>query len=104
MRLSDSGFPSHMRRRRFVQGLAAGGVMLGLSPFAHAAGIVSSQARTGTAPVLTGTDFNLEVGQSPVNFTGNPRMAFTINGSIPAPTLRWREGDTVTIRVKNTLK
>ena len=93
-----------MRRRRFVQGLAAGGVMLGLSPFAHAAGIVSSQARTGTAPVLTGTDFNLEVGQSPVNFTGNPRMAFTINGSIPAPTLRWREGDTVTIRVKNTLK
>lgn len=78
--------------------------MLGLSPFAHAAGIVSSQARTGTAPVLTGTEFNLEVGQSPVNFTGNPRMAFTINGSIPAPTLRWREGDTVTIRVKNTLK
>ncbi|OXR47906.1 copper resistance protein CopA [Pusillimonas sp. T2] len=93
-----------MPRRRFVQGLAAGGVMLGLSPFAHAAGIVSSQARTGTAPVLTGTDFNLEVGQSPVNFTGNPRMAFTINGSVPAPTLRWREGDTVTIRVKNTLK
>lgn len=78
--------------------------MLGLSPLAHAAGIVSSQARTGTAPVLTGTEFNLEVGQSPVNFTGNPRMAFTINGSIPAPTLRWREGDTVTIRVKNTLK
>ncbi|WJJ93238.1 copper resistance system multicopper oxidase [Neopusillimonas aromaticivorans] len=93
-----------MPRRRFVQGLAAGGVMLGLSPFAHAAGIVSSQARTGTAPLLTGTEFNLEVGQSPVNFTGNPRMAFTINGSVPAPTLRWREGDTVTIRVKNTLK
>ena len=104
MRQSGSGSPPYMPRRRFVQGLAAGGVMLGLSPFAHAAGIVSSQARTGTAPVLTGTEFNLEVGQSPVNFTGNPRMAFTINGSVPAPTLRWREGDTVTIRVKNTLK
>ena len=104
MRPTGTGFPPYMPRRRFVQGLAAGGVMLGLSPFAHAAGIVSSQARTGTAPVLTGTEFNLEVGQSPVNFTGNPRMAFTINGSIPAPTLRWREGDTVTIRVKNTLK
>lgn len=104
MRPAGIGFPPYMSRRRFVQGLAAGGVMLGLSPFAHAAGIVSSQARTGTAPVLTGTEFNLEVGLSPVNFTGNPRMAFTINGSIPAPTLRWREGDTVTIRVKNTLK
>ncbi|HCP78354.1 MAG: copper resistance protein CopA [Pusillimonas sp.] len=93
-----------MPRRRFVQGLAAGGVMLGLSPFAHSVGVVSDRARTGTAPELTGTEFHLEVGQSPVNFTGNPRMAVTINGSIPAPTLRWREGDTVTIRVKNTLK
>jgi len=38
-----------------------------------------------------------------VNFTGTPRMATTVNGSLPAPTLRWREGDTVTIRVKNRL-
>src|SRR3546814_12128967 len=30
-------------------------------------------------------------------------MATTVNGSLPAPTLRWREGDTVTIRVKNNL-
>jgi|TARA_R110000851_G_C13102142_1_gene568742 CopA family copper-resistance protein len=78
--------------------------MLGLSPFAHAAGAISERTRAGAAPVLTGTEFNLEVGQSPVNFTGNSRMAVTINGSLPAPTLRWREGDTVTIRVKNTLK
>jgi CopA family copper-resistance protein len=38
-----------------------------------------------------------------VNFTGTPRMATTINGSIPAPTLYLREGDTVTIRVTNRL-
>src|SRR3546814_21128860 len=30
-------------------------------------------------------------------------MATTVNGSLPAPTLRWREGDAVTIRVKNRL-
>ncbi len=104
MRRSLTAYCPSMPRRRFVQGLAAGGVMLGLSPFAHSVGVVSDRARTGTAPELTGTEFHLEVGQSPVNFTGNPRMAVTINGSIPAPTLRWREGDTVTIRVKNTLK
>ncbi len=90
-------------RRRFVQGLAAGGVLLGLSPFARAAGITPANTSTGTASVLTGTEFNLEIGESPVNFTGNPRMATTVNGSLPAPTLRWREGDTVTIRVKNRL-
>ncbi len=91
-------------RRRFVQGLAAGGVLLGLSPFARAAGGPSAKTSTGSAAVLTGTEFNLEIGESPVNFTGNPRMATTVNGSLPAPTLRWREGDTITIRVKNRLK
>ncbi len=57
----------------------------------------------GSAVVLRGTEFNLEIGESPVNFTGSPRMATTVNGSLPAPTLRWREGDTVTLRVKNRL-
>lgn len=90
-------------RRRFVQGLVAGGVLLGLSPFARAAGMQLSRTSTGSAAVLSGTEFNLEIGESPVNFTGTPRMATTVNGSLPAPTLRWREGDTVTIRVKNRL-
>ena len=43
------------------------------------------------------------IAETPVNFTGNTRMATTINGSIPGPTLRWREGDTVTLRVTNNL-
>jgi CopA family copper-resistance protein len=64
----------------------------------------SNPTSTGSAQLLTGTEFNLEIGESPVNFTGSPRMATTVNGSLPAPTLRWREGDTVTIRVKNRLK
>jgi CopA family copper-resistance protein len=93
-----------LHRRRFVQGLAAGGVLLGLSPFARAAGIRSDGTSTGSAPILRGTEFNLEIGETPVNFTGNPQMATTINGSLPGPTLHWREGDTVTIRVTNRLK
>ena len=58
---------------------------------------------TGTANVLAGTEFDLTIAETPVNFTGAPRMATTINGSIPAPTLRWREGDNVTLRVTNRL-
>lgn len=53
---------------------------------------------------MRGTEFDLVIAESPVNFTGKPRMATTINGSLPAPTLRWREGDTVTIRVTNRLR
>jgi FtsP/CotA-like multicopper oxidase with cupredoxin domain len=43
------------------------------------------------------------IGESAVNFTGKPGMATTINGMLPGPTLRWRKGDTVTIRVTNRL-
>ncbi len=91
-------------RRRFVQGLAAGGVLAGLSPLLTPARAAADAAARRAAPVLTGTEFNLEVSELPVNFTGSPRMATAINGSIPAPTLRWREGDEITIRVTNRLR
>ncbi len=86
-------------RRRFVQGLAAGGiaVTLGLRPGAgHAAPLPT--------PVLSGSTFDLAIGRSPVDFTGRARLATTVNGSLPAPILRFREGDTVTLRVANRLR
>lgn len=90
-------------RRRFVQGLAAGGLLMGLGPMIKPAWAQRAATITGAAPVLEGTEFDLTIAETPVNFTGSPRMATTINGSIPGPTLRWREGDTVTLRVKNAL-
>lgn len=102
-----SSFPLAMPdlpRRRFVQGLAAGGLVLGLpSVIRPAWADAAASTATGSAPVLQGPEFDLVIAETPVNFTGTPRMATTINGSIPAPTLRWREGDTVTIRVTNRL-
>jgi CopA family copper-resistance protein len=104
---SHSSIPSaipDLRRRRFVQGLAAGGVLLGLSPFIRPSWAIGAAMPGRAAPVLRGTEFDLVIAESPVDFTGRPRMATTINGSIPAPTLRWREGDTVTLRVTNRLR
>lgn len=89
-----------MPRRRFVQGLALGGVMLGARSVLAGAGEGQPQA----VPQLSGTEFDLNIIEAPVNFTGKRRIATTINGSIPAPTLHWREGDTVTIRVTNHLQ
>ncbi|WP_251282226.1 multicopper oxidase domain-containing protein, partial [Enterobacter hormaechei] len=37
-------------------------------------------------------------------FTGRTRPAITVNGSLPAPILRWREGQTVDLFVRNTLE
>ena len=94
----------NLSRRRFIEGVAAGGVLFGLSSFAtNSWAKPDLTAKTGMAPVLSGTDFDLVVAENVVNYTGNPRIATTVNGSIPAPILRWREGDTVTIRVTNRM-
>jgi CopA family copper-resistance protein len=71
-----------------------------------AASVSGARAKTAAASLqstLSGTEFDLRIGDTPVNFTGTPRSAITVNGSLPAPVLRWREGTTVTLRVTNTL-
>ncbi len=87
-------------RRRFVRGLALGGVLFGLAPLSRLA--KASPVRVSPA-VLRGTDFNLDIAETPVNFTGHPAIATAINGQVPAPVLHWREGDTVTINVTNRM-
>jgi CopA family copper-resistance protein len=54
-------------------------------------------------PVLSGNMFELEVGEIVANVTGRPRPAVAVNGSVPGPILRWREGDSVRLRVRNAL-
>src|SRR6516225_9905783 len=55
------------------------------------------------SPVLSGAEFQLEIGAEPLNITGRPVSGTGINGQIPAPILRWREGDSVTLAVSNRL-
>ncbi len=96
---SHGSTASGLSRRRFVQGLALGGV-------AAASGLWRNDARAAAQanpPVLRGSSQSLQIGRLPVNFTGRPRSAITVNQSLPAPTLRWREGDTVSVRVRNAL-
>ncbi|WP_044871583.1 copper resistance system multicopper oxidase [Pseudomonas sp. LFM046] len=87
-------------RRTFVKGLAAGGILGGLGLWKTPVWAVTSP---GQPTVLSGTEFDLFIGETPVNFSGKTRIAKTINGGIPGPLLRWREGDTVTLRVRNRL-
>jgi FtsP/CotA-like multicopper oxidase with cupredoxin domain len=47
--------------------------------------------------------FDLSVGPAPVNFTGHPALATAVNGSVPGPILRLREGEIATIHVTNRL-
>jgi FtsP/CotA-like multicopper oxidase with cupredoxin domain len=48
--------------------------------------------------------YNLTIGHKMASFTGKPRMAMSINGTIPGPVLEFTEGDTAEIVVHNSLK
>jgi CopA family copper-resistance protein len=91
-----------MDRRTFVKGVAAGGALVATGMWRVPA-LAQGSGRQPTRE-LRGNTFELRIGELPVNFTGAPQTAITVNGSLPAPTLRWREGDRVTLRVTNSLK
>lgn len=106
MKISPPSAFDHSRRR-FVQGVTLGGAVAGLgllrSSNAWAVGRSAAVAGSFHPHVLSGTDFALNIGESPVNYTGVARVATTVNGGIPGPVLRWKEGTTVTLRVTNRL-
>ena len=47
--------------------------------------------------------YHLTIEEQPVNITGKSNMGMTINGSIPGPTLRFKEGGYAVIRVTNRM-
>jgi FtsP/CotA-like multicopper oxidase with cupredoxin domain len=101
-KFSDAGVagPFLCSRRQFVQGLALGGAVAAVGLWPRSSWALKG---TGSGDALAGTDFDLVIGETPMNFTGRTRPAVTVNGSLPAPLLRWREGTTVNLRVSNAL-
>jgi CopA family copper-resistance protein len=87
-------------RRKFLRQMAGAGLAATGAGIGTPASGLQSQDRSTD---LSGTEFALTIGRTPVNFTGHLRYALTVNGSIPAPILRWKQGSEVTLRVTNTL-
>lgn len=89
-------------RRRFIQSAAAIGLLQafrGLAP-AYAQGVsgAGSELRVGGERIA-----DLIIARTPFGFGGRDGTAVTLNGTVPGPILRFREGETVTIRVTNQL-
>jgi len=82
--------------RRSVIGAGAAFAALTMAPRAWAQ---ASQGKVGGAKV-----FDLVLEHRMVDITGSPRSAMTINGQLPAPALRFREGEEVVINVANRLR
>ena len=89
-----------LARRRFVTGAAVGGALLGSGLWPSGA---RANAPLGNVNQLSGRRFDLSIDAMPVDVTGRAAVATAVNGSVPAPILRWREGETVTLAVTNRL-
>ena len=92
-------------RRRFVQGIAAGSSLLatGLGTSIIGTSVMAAANGTPQQQVLSGNQFKLAFDYQPVNFTGKDRLATAINGSVPAPVLRWKQGERVRLDVTNNM-
>ncbi|WDS38058.1 copper resistance system multicopper oxidase [Pseudoxanthomonas sp.] len=92
-------------RRRFVtgSGLALATSALSFPGLVSARSVGQAVSSPPVVPELRGSHFELSLGALPVNITGRPSQAVAVNGSLPGPTLYWREGDEVTLKVTNRL-
>ncbi|MDQ7044436.1 MAG: copper resistance system multicopper oxidase [Sulfurimonas sp.] len=91
---------SNISRRTFVKGVVASAFVASSSLTLNASTKISTRKPTQE---LSGTEFNLTIDKINVNITGDPAVAKAVNSMITGPTLRWREGDDITIHVKNNL-
>lgn len=91
-------------RRRFLTTAASVGGLTTLQSLLPAwARSAGANGSTGLR-ALSGTEFDLRIAHTRVPIEGQPGNAITINGQLPAPLLRWREGDELTLRVTNALE
>ena len=92
-----------IERRDVLRAGALGAAGFGLSGFFPAWAQSGSPGLARAMPTLSGEDIALRIGHSPFTVGGRTGHAVTINGTIPGPLLRLREGQNVRIAVDNRL-
>ena len=100
------GFPTVMKdfdRRQLLRGASAVGGGLALSALLPGWAQGATPGGAPTLPTLTGPNVDLRIGHSELKVDGRAAHAVTINGTVPGPLLRFKEGQTVRLAVTNDL-
>ena len=92
-----------LNRRGLLRGVAAGGGLMALQSALPAWAQTGSPGLRADLPTLTGPNIDLTVGHSPFTVGGRTGHAVTVNGTLPAPLIRLREGQNARLSVTNTL-
>lgn len=92
-----------IERRALLRAGAIGATGLGLSGLFPAWAQSGSPGLLSTLPTLVGEDIHLKVAHSAFTVGGRTGHAVTVNGVLPAPLIRLKEGRTVRLHVENAL-
>lgn len=98
MELADLDRRSMLQRLGWVGGSAT------LAAWLPAWAQPVSAGLTAKAPVLSGPDITLRIARQTMTIDGRRSHAIAVNGTVPAPLLRLKEGETVRLRVVNELE
>jgi CopA family copper-resistance protein len=90
-------------RRKFLKGSAMMGGAAMLAPLLPAWARSATRGITADTPTLTGDQIALRIGPTPFTVGGRTGTAVTINGTVPSPLIRLRQGQDARIAVTNEL-
>ena len=90
-------------RRQLLRGASAIGGGLALSSLLPGWAQSATPGAAPTLPTLVGPNVDLRIGHSELKVDGRTGHAVTINGTVPGPLLRFKEGQTVRLSVTNNL-
>jgi len=92
-----------INRRDVIRGATLAGGGLALSAYMPAWAQPVSQGITAPLPTVTGEDISLRIARQTMMIDGRSSKAIGINGTVPAPLIRLREGQNVRLSVINDL-
>ena len=93
----------HISRRLLLKRTAALGLLAAVERLVPAYALTSA-AKAGSQTPLSGEIIDLTIGEQLFRLDGRTAPAITINGTIPGPVIRLKEGQQATLRVTNRLE
>ncbi len=92
-----------MNRRQLLRGATLTGGGLALAAWMPAWAQSVSPGLTAPLPMVSGEDITLKIARQTMMIDGRASKAIGINGTVPAPLIRLREGQNVRLHVVNDL-
>ena len=93
-----------LSRRQILRGAAMTGGSLAMSSLFPAWAVSGTAGLNPATETVSGTDIALSIGHAPFSVGGKMGHACTVNGTVPGPIIRLKEGQMVRLAVTNTLK